>query len=58
MNGTSGRYVPYFNRGRTINNKWAELETKNPEKYQDPREMQEIWRNLHNTNTLYTSHIT
>lgn len=57
-NGKLGRYVPYFNRDRNINCKWPSLETKNSEKYQDPRETKEIWRNLNNTNMLYTSHIT
>lgn len=45
--GKLGRYVPHFYRGRNINCKWAELETNNSEKYQDPREMKEIWRNLY-----------
>jgi hypothetical protein len=41
-NGKLGRYVPYFNRGKNVNCKWAYLETKNSEKYQDLREMKEV----------------
>jgi len=57
-NGKLGRYVPHFNSGMNISCKWAWLETKNSEKYQDTREMKVMWRNLYYTNMLYTSHIT
>jgi len=46
--------VPHFNSGMNISCKWAWLETKNSEKYQDTREMKVMWRNLYYTNMLYT----